>query len=481
MLHVTFYLYSMTAPSRRQTLIQAMQRLGYALLLPVSILPLAALLHRLGQPDALNLPVLVLSGKAIFGQMPLIYAVAIAFGIGHKARGGLALCGAVNFLLLSSALSALAPGLHADLVCGMLAGIITALVGPWSPSLPKPIRLYLPGPWQGPLLSALVCLLLAVPLSLIWPMLEQGISQIATDLGTPFGAFSYGVLNRLLLPLGLHQLLGNLMTLGASNQLALAAAQPLHQGYGAGLYPIIMFGLPGACFAIWLHRHRLQQLPHGALLLTLALTSACIGITEPIEFLFAFTAPWLFLAHALLTGLSFAICSALEIQLGSYFSAGLLDLSLSYGSGLHAFWIIPLGILFFVAYALLFYHMLGRSPLSLSNQHLIRQEMANIPPADPQMLAIQYLKLLGGMDNLQAISVCLTRLSIRVRNMALVDQSQLLNLGCLSWIELNEHQLVLVLGPNAGLIEGQIRMLAERQSVPLGLKPNQASSSQVGW
>ncbi len=97
------------------------------------------------------------------------------------------------------------------------------------------------------------------------------------------------------------------------------------------------------------------------------------------------------------------------------------------------------------------------------------------------MLAIQYLKVLGGMDNLQAMSVCLTRLSLRVRDISRVDQSRLLELGCLSWIVLNDHQLVLVLGPSAGLIEGQIRMLAERQSVPLGLKPNQESASQSSW
>lgn len=98
------------------------------------------------------------------------------------------------------------------------------------------------------------------------------------------------------------------------------------------------------------------------MLLTLALTSALVGITEPIEFLFAFTAPWLFLAHALLTGLSLAICSGLGIQVGSYFSAGLLDLVLSYGSGEHSFWLIPLGILFFVIYALVFSRLLEYAP-----------------------------------------------------------------------------------------------------------------------
>ncbi|MDX7642421.1 PTS transporter subunit EIIC [Aeromonas caviae] len=472
----------MPATNARKILTQSLQRLGYALLLPVSILPLAALLHRLGQPDVLDLAVLSLAGQALFSQMPLIYAVAIAFGLSRQGQGAQALAGAVNFLLLGSALNTLVPGLHADMICGLLAGLTTAVVCSWArglrlPGWLRPLQEDLP----GMLLSALACLLLVIPLSILWPLLEQGITLLASDLlTTPFGAFCYGVLNRLLIPLGLHQVLGSLMGLGESNLQALSTAQPLHEGYVAGLYPVIMFGLPGACFAIWLHRQRMRQVPQGGLLLTLALTSALVGITEPIEFLFAFTAPWLFLAHALLTGLSLAICSALGIQVGTYFSAGLLDMVLSYSSGQHSFWLIPLGILFFVLYALLFSRLLEHTPLSLPGKPIAEDlpQLATVAPTDPQMLAIQYLKTLGGMDNLQAMNVCLTRLSLRVREMALVDQSCLARLGCLSWIVLNEHQLVLVLGPNAGLIEGQIRMLAERQSVPLGLEPAQAPLGQ---
>ncbi|WP_323948538.1 PTS transporter subunit EIIC [Aeromonas caviae] len=472
----------MPATNARKILTQSLQRLGYALLLPVSILPLAALLHRLGQPDVLDLAVLSLAGQALFSQMPLIYAVAIAFGLSRQGQGAQALAGAVNFLLLGSALNTLVPGLHADMICGLLAGLTTAVVCSWArglrlPGWLRPLQEDLP----GMLLSALACLLLVIPLSILWPLLEQGITLLASDLlTTPVGAFCYGVLNRLLIPLGLHQVLGSLMGLGESNLQALSTAQPLHEGYVAGLYPVIMFGLPGACFAIWLHRQRMRQVPQGGLLLTLALTSALVGITEPIEFLFAFTAPWLFLAHALLTGLSLAICSALGIQVGTYFSAGLLDMVLSYSSGQHSFWLIPLGILFFVLYALLFSRLLEHTPLSLPGKPIAEDlpQLATVAPTDPQMLAIQYLKTLGGMDNLQAMNVCLTRLSLRVREMALVDQSCLARLGCLSWIVLNEHQLVLVLGPNAGLIEGQIRMLAERQSVPLGLEPAQAPLGQ---
>ncbi|WP_281704902.1 PTS transporter subunit EIIC [Aeromonas taiwanensis] len=472
----------MPATNARKILTQSLQRLGYALLLPVSILPLAALLHRLGQPDVLDLAVLSLAGQALFSQMPLIYAVAIAFGLSRQGQGAQALAGAVNFLLLGSALNTLVPGLHADMICGLLAGLTTAVVCSWArglrlPGWLRPLQEDLP----GMLLSALACLLLVIPLSILWPLLEQGITLLASDLlTTPVGAFCYGVLNRLLIPLGLHQVLGSLIGLGESNLQALSTAQPLHEGYVAGLYPVIMFGLPGACFAIWLHRQRMRQVPQGGLLLTLALTSALVGITEPIEFLFAFTAPWLFLAHALLTGLSLAICSALGIQVGTYFSAGLLDMVLSYSSGQHSFWLIPLGILFFVLYALLFSRLLEHTPLSLPGKPIAEDlpQLATVAPTDPQMLAIQYLKTLGGMDNLQAMNVCLTRLSLRVREMALVDQSCLARLGCLSWIVLNEHQLVLVLGPNAGLIEGQIRMLAERQSVPLGLEPGQAPLGQ---
>lgn len=475
----------MPVKATRQVVTQALQRLGYALLLPVSILPMAALIYRLGQPDVLDLAVLSLTGQAIFSQMPLIYAVAIAFGLSQQELGGQTLAGAVNFLLLSTAFNTLAPNLHADMICGLLAGLTTAIIYPWvhQQTLPRWLQIAR-GEFPSLLVSALACLLIAIPLSLLWPPLERGLTLLTSELlTTPFGAFCYGTLNRLLIPLGLHQVLGSVIGLGESNLQALATAQPLHEGYVAGLYPIIMFGLPGACFAIWLHRQRMQRLPQGGLLLTLALTSALVGITEPIEFLFAFTAPWLFLAHALMTGLSLAVCSALGIKVGSYFSAGLLDLVLSYQAGEHSFWLIPVGILFFVAYTLLFYQLLERAPLSMPSKPIAKEHprLASVVPTDPQMLAIQYLKVLGGMDNLQAMSVCLTRLSLRVRDISRVDQSRLLELGCLSWIVLNDHQLVLVLGPSAGLIEGQIRMLAERQSVPLGLKPNQESASQSSW
>ena len=475
----------MPVKATRQVVTQALQRLGYALLLPVSILPMAALIYRLGQPDVLDLAVLSLTGQAIFSQMPLIYAVAIAFGLSRQELGGQTLAGAVNFLLLSTAFNTLAPNLHADMICGLLSGLTTAIIYPWVHQQTLPRWLHIAkGEFPSLLVSALACLLIAIPLSLLWPPLERGLTLLTSDLlTTPFGAFCYGTLNRLLIPFGLHQVLGSVIGLGESNLQALATAQPLHEGYVAGLYPIIMFGLPGACFAIWLHRQRMQRLPQGGLLLTLALTSALVGITEPIEFLFAFTAPWLFLAHALMTGLSLAVCSALGIKVGSYFSAGLLDLVLSYQAGEHSFWLIPVGILFFVAYSLLFYQLLERAPLSMPSKPIAVEHprLASVAPSDPQMLAIQYLKVLGGMDNLQAMSVCLTRLSLRVRDISLVDESRLLGLGCLSWIQLNDHQLVLVLGPSASLIEGQIRMLAERQSVPLGLKPNQESASQSSW
>ncbi|MBZ6067913.1 PTS transporter subunit EIIC [Aeromonas schubertii] len=450
-------------------LTKTLQRLGYALMLPVSLLPLAALLIRLGD---LQLPALSLTGQALFSQMPLIYAIAIAFGLSERGHGGQALTGAVGYLLLSSAMDSLLPHLHADMMCGLLAGLTVALCWPWAMTVRLPRALH---PLQGEplamLLSALACLLLVLPLAGLWPAFEQGVVLLAQRLlDTPLGAFCYGVLNRLLIPFGLHQVLGSLVGIGTGDLDALAQALPPHSEFVAGLYPIIMFGLPGATLAIWLHRLRQRKEAQGGMLLTLALTSALLGITEPIEFLFAFTAPRLFLAHALLTGLSLALCKMIGIEVGSYFSAGLLDLLLCAPSGVNVFWLIPIGILFFVIYALTFWLLLDGEKLSRLTP-LGHATAACAPSGDPQMLAIQYLKALGGLDNLQAISVCLTRLSLRVESMGRVDQSRLPQLGCLSWMIINDHQLVLVLGPNAGPVESQIRMLAERQSVPLGNHP----------
>ncbi|ALP41302.1 PTS N-acetylglucosamine transporter subunit IIBC [Aeromonas schubertii] len=393
-------------------LTKTLQRLGYALMLPVSLLPLAALLIRLGD---LQLPALSLTGQALFSQMPLIYAIAIAFGLSERGHGGQALTGAVGYLLLSSAMDSLLPHLHADMMCGLLAGLTVALCWPWAMTVRLPRALH---PLQGEplamLLSALACLLLVLPLAGLWPAFEQGVVLLAQRLlDTPLGAFCYGVLNRLLIPFGLHQVLGSLVGIGTGDLDALAQALPPHSEFVAGLYPIIMFGLPGA---------------------------------------------------------TLALCKMIGIEVGSYFSAGLLDLLLCAPSGVNAFWLIPIGILFFVIYALTFWLLLDGEKLSRLTP-LGHATAACAPSGDPQMLAIQYLKALGGLDNLQAISVCLTRLSLRVESMGRVDQSRLPQLGCLSWMIINDHQLVLVLGPNAGPVESQIRMLAERQSVPLGNHP----------
>ncbi|MGL5949724.1 MAG: PTS transporter subunit EIIC [Aeromonas sp.] len=468
-----------------QPLILALQRLGYALLFPAALLPMAALIFQLGQPGWLDMAALAITGKALFSHMPLIYAVAIAFGLSKKEHAGQgsgpqALAGAVNFLLLRNALELLSPGLYADMICGLLAGISTALI---NQGLLKISPLARQKHWLGDfytlLCSVLASLLLAFVLAIFWPLLEDGISILADELlTTPFGAFCYGVLDRLLLPLGLHSVLGSLIGLGENNLLALANGAPRYSEYVAGFYPILMFGLPGACCAIWLHRYRMHQQPQGSLLLSLALTSALVGVTEPIEFMLAFAAPRLFFLHAVLTGSALAICSEMGIKVGSYFSAGLLDLVLCYNSGNGSFWLIPIGILFFVIYVLAFYQLLEWRPNSLLSEPLSdnRQISRYVPPTDPQLLAIEYLKVLGGMDNLLAMQVTTTRLSLRVVDIHLIDHTHLLELGCLSWVELNEQQLVLVIGPQASLIERQIRMLADRQSVPIGNKPNLAAS-----
>ena len=228
----------------------------------------------------------------------------------------------------------------------------------------------------------------------------------------------------------------------------------------------------------------MQQLPQGGLLLTLALTSALVGITEPIEFLFAFTAPWLFLAHALLTGLSLAICSGLDIQVGSYFSAGLLDLVLSYHAGLHSFWLIPWASSSSSSMPCSSPGCWNTPPsvCRASPSPRISPGSRPWPPPIPRCW-LSSTSRCWGHGHLQAMSVCLTRLSLRVRDMALVDQSCLARLGCLSWIVLNEHQLVLVLGPMPASSKGRSacwrnasrsRSVSNRLRLPLASTSDQA-------
>ena len=212
-----------------------------------------------------------------------------------------------------------------------------------------------------PIATGISAVCLGLLFGVIWPPLQQGINglgQLMLESGS-FGAFAFGVLNRLLIVTGLHHILNNLVwfVFGSftdpetgrvvTGDLArYFAGDPKGGQFMAGMFPVMMFGLPAACLAMYRNARPERRKLIGGLLLSMALTAFLTGVTEPVEFAFMFLAPLLYLLHALLTGLSMALTDLLDIRLGFTFSGGAIDLALGWGRSTHGWMLWPLGLLY---------------------------------------------------------------------------------------------------------------------------------------
>src|SRR5829696_8433765 len=313
----------------------ALQSIGRSLMLPIAVLPAAALLLRLGQPDLLNIPWLAAAGQAIFDNLPVLFAIGIAVGLTGGA-GAAGLAGLVGYLVFAEVFNVVAPQLGDESFdpvdkMGVLAGILIGLTAAGLYRRFSDIRLpdylaFFGGKRFVPIITAFAALILGVVFGLIWPPIGSGINalgQAIVGLGA-LGTGLYGFINRLLIPIGLHHVINTYIwfQLGTyqgpdgpvHGEITRYFAGDPNAGYFlSGFFPIMMFGLPAACLAMIRHA-RIPKVASG-ILLSAALASFITGITEPIEFAFLFVAPVLYLIHAILTGTALAVCTLLGIKI----------------------------------------------------------------------------------------------------------------------------------------------------------------------
>ena len=479
----------------RKQLFAQLQRIGGALMLPIAVLPVAALLLRFGQPDLLSLPILGAAGQAIFDNLGLLFAVGVAIGLARENHGAAGLAAVVAYLVTTQgaqvfitppaalgALSGQARDLAieafrqnelktltvpAGILCGLLGG---ALYNRFHRiNLPAYLAFF-GGRRFVPILSGVAALALAAAFGLEWQRLERGmdaLSRLVLAAG-PWGLFGYGVLNRILIVTGLHHVINSIAWFVLGNYHGhtgdlnrFFAGDPTAGRFMAGFFPVMMFGLPAACLAMYHTALPDRRRAVAGLLASIALTSFLTGVTEPVEFSFMFLAPALYAVHALLTGLAFIITDALGVRLGFGFSAGLFDYVLNYRFASHPLLLLPIGAAYFGLYYGVFRFAIVRFDLRTPGRE-------NVEGVSPAMTAApsgagaadrarSYITALGGAGNLELVTACTTRLRLTVRTQAKVDIGELKRLGARGVVKPSATALQVVVGPTADLLAGEIR------------------------
>ncbi|MFL5699225.1 MAG: PTS transporter subunit EIIC [Ktedonobacteraceae bacterium] len=506
-----------TGPSGGDRVLAALQSIGRSLMLPIAVMPAAALLLRFGQPDLLNLPWMAAAGSAVFDNLPIIFAVGIAIGL-TGGEGAAALAGLVGFLVFIGVFKAIIPQVNGapdpNINMGVLSGILVGLVSAGLYRRFYDIRLpdylaFFGGKRFVPIVTAFATLILGAIFGLIWPPVQGVINaggQGIVSLG-PVGTGIYGFLNRLLIPLGLHHVLNTYVWFqlgtfhgpkgivnGDLNRYF--AGDPTAGNFMAGFFPIMMFGLPAACLAMI--RHAKFPKVAAGILLSAAFTSFLTGVTEPIEFAFIFVAPVLFVIHAILTGTALAVCTLLGIKIGFGFSAGFIDYALNFSKSntTNPLLIIVVGLVYAVLYYFIFSFFItrfdlgtpgrGEASTGLSTDWILpeSQRGPRVPKGEraarlarettstespvkedrDDVLAREVLAALGGKANVQSVEGCITRLRLFVKDPVQIDEPRLKSLGASGVIKRGKIVQV-VMGTQSDRIASRINRLMKDRSM----------------
>src|ERR1700676_46278 len=449
-----------------------LQQLGRALMLPIAVLPIAGLLLRLGQPDLLGWAAMAAAGDAIFSNLGLLFAVGVGVGLARENHGAAGLAALVGFLVTTRAVETIlhaAPGSLAKLSIpvGLLSGIIAGVAYNRFSNVTLPSYLsFFGGRRFVPIVSGLAGLALAAIVGYAWPALERGMDATShTILGAgSVGLFAYGVLNRILIVTGLHHILNNFAWFilgdyhGATGDLKrFFAGDPSAGAFMSGFFPVMMFGLPGACLAMYHTARPERRAGVAGLLLSLGLTSFLTGVTEPVEFTFMFLAPVLYALHAIATGLAMVLMNLFGVRLGFSFSAGLFDYVLNFSHAQRPLLLLPIGAAYFGLYYGVFRFCIVRLNLTTPGREIDDAALQPPAPATPGARAQVFVTALGGAGNLTEVAACTTRLRLVLVDNRAIDEATLKRLGARGILRSSDQGLQVVLGPIADQVAGEIR------------------------
>ncbi len=457
-----------------------MQKVGKALMLPIAVMPAAAILLRLGAGvpyiEGIVAEIMLKAGAAIFDNLYLLFGIGIALGLAKDNHGSAALAGAIGVLVTKNVYLVLNPDINTGVMVGIVMGIIAGGLYNKYHNIRLPEFLgFFGGKRFVPIITSFVAVFVGIVFGFVWPTIQNGIDAIgnaAINAGA-IGTFFFGFGNRLLIPVGLHHVLNSIFwfTFGSFTDAAGAvvngdlwryfAGDPEAGIYMAGFFPMMMFGLPAACLAMYHTSKKENRKAVAGMFISIAFTSFLTGITEPIEFLFVYIAPGLYLVHALLTGLSLAVTQLLGILHGFGFSAGLIDYLLNMHLATKGLLIIPLGLAFGGLYYVLFKFMILKFNIPTPGRMDEESEAGKAVLGEMGMVnvASAYLKAIGGKDNIEDIDACITRLRLTLKDVDAIDETEIKRLGAAGVIKANRKNLQIVVGTHAELISEEMKKM----------------------
>ena len=446
-----------------------LQKIGRALMLPVAVLPVAGILLGVGSAGFSFIPDLVSNimaqaGGSVFGNLPIIFAIGTAIGLSEN-DGVASVAAVVGYVVLLGTTGVMANQLGVEpsiimgidaIETGVFGGIMAGILASFLFNRYYKIKLpdylgFFAGKRFVPIITALGAIVLGITLSFIWPPIQSLIdnfSQWSVTENPVLAGFVYGVVERGLIPFGLHHIwnvpfqmeMGQFVDPSGSvytGDIARFFAGDPTAGFLAGGYLFKMFGLPAAAIAIWHCARPEHKARTGGIMVSAALTSMLTGITEPIEFSFLFVAPVLYGIHALLAGLAFAITNYLEVKMAMSFSNGLIDYVLYFGIATKPTWIIGLGLVYAVVYYFIFRVMITALDLKTPGREEDAEVTAKVQVSSE--LASNLISAFGGKNNIKNLDACITRLRVTVNNPGDVDQDRIKALGATAVVVVGQN------------------------------------------
>lgn len=449
-----------------------LQKIGKSLMLPVSVLPAAGILLGVGSAKFVWLPAVVSdtmaqAGGAVFGNLPLIFAIGVALGL--TANDGVAaLASVVGFAVMVATMGVMAPLLGSrtapvlgmqSIDTGVFGGILIGAVAAvlfnryYRVQLP-PYLGFFAGKRSVPILTAFAAIVVGLGLSFVWPPIGREIDVFShwAATGNPRVAFGiYGIVERALIPFGLHHIWNVPFFFEVGSYLDPTTGKVIHgeinrfvagdptAGNLAGGYLFKMWGLPAAALAIWTTARPENRARVGGLMISAALTSFLTGITEPIEFAFLFVAPVLYVIHAILAGAAYFIAVTLGIRHGTTFSHGLIDYVVLYPHSYRGWWLLWLGPLWAAMYYVIFRTMILRLNLRTPGREADEREAGVDTPIEgtatpPEAtaaseMAPRLVAAFGGAENIKSLDACITRLRLELNDVSRASSETLRALG----------------------------------------------------